>query len=97
MYSQPVFYPKKRVRLPVLFVVLMLVSSALPVAVAESNIKNSVKGYDKGVSWQPVVPLKKVTFVNFDENSYLDDYSYLAAVPTTVFYDKDGGRLFSYP
>ncbi|MCD6236520.1 MAG: hypothetical protein J7K13_01010, partial [Thermoplasmata archaeon] len=35
--------------------------------------------------------------VNFDENSYVDDYAYLASIPTTVFYDKDAGRLFSYP
>lgn len=86
-----------KIGISISIVVLMLVSSTLSVAVAESNIKNSVKGYDKGVSWQPVVPLKKVTFVNFDENSYLDDYSYLAAVPTTVFYDKTNGRLFSHP
>ncbi|HHH79303.1 MAG TPA: hypothetical protein ENL13_00170, partial [Thermoplasmatales archaeon] len=82
---------------PLIVVVLMLLSSALPAVTADSNIRENVKGYDRGVSWQPVVPLKKATFVNFDENSYLDDYSYLAAVPTTVFYDKDGGRLFSYP
>jgi len=79
-------------------VIIMLLSSFLPAdVVADSNIKNTIKGYDKGVSWANVAPLKKITFVNFDENSYLDDYSYLAAVPTTVFYDKDGGRLFSYP
>ncbi|HEC87055.1 MAG TPA: hypothetical protein ENI49_04215, partial [Thermoplasmatales archaeon] len=69
----------------------------MPIVSADSNIRENIKGYDKGVSWKPVVPLKKVTFVNFDEDSYLDDYAYLAAVPTTVFYDKDAGRLFSYP
>ena len=79
-------------------VIIMLLSSFLPAAVvADSNIKNTIKGYDKGVSWANVVPLKKIMFVNFDENSYLDDYAYLAAVPTTVFYDKTSGRLFSYP
>ncbi|RLF63387.1 MAG: hypothetical protein DRN33_04180, partial [Thermoplasmata archaeon] len=77
-------------------VIIMLLSSALPAVTADSNIRENVKGYDKGVSWANVVPLKKVTFVNFDENSYLDDYAYLAAVPTTVFYDGNG-RLFSYP
>ncbi|HEC81481.1 MAG TPA: cell wall-binding repeat-containing protein, partial [Thermoplasmatales archaeon] len=87
-----------RVEVAVFLVMLMLLSTFLPAAVvADSNIKNTVKGYDKGVSWANVVPLKKVTFVNFDENSYLDDYSYLASVPTTVFYDKNDGRLFSYP
>ncbi|MDH7507029.1 MAG: cell wall-binding repeat-containing protein, partial [Candidatus Thermoplasmatota archaeon] len=33
--------------------------------------------------------------VNFDEESYLDDYAYLSAVPTTVF--NNGEKLFSYP
>ncbi|HEC95108.1 MAG TPA: hypothetical protein ENI45_03985, partial [Thermoplasmatales archaeon] len=84
-------------RLTVVLVILMLTTAVLPAAVAKSNIKEGVKGFDKGVSWANVVPLKKVTFVNFDKDSYLDDYAYLAAVPTTVFYDKTSGRLFSYP
>jgi len=42
-------------------------------------------GFSKGVSYKPVVPLKKTTFVNYDETSFLDDYAYLAAVPTAVF------------
>ncbi|MCJ7697404.1 MAG: hypothetical protein MUO73_03635, partial [Thermoplasmata archaeon] len=54
-------------------------------------------GFAKGVSWKPVVPMKKTTFVNFDENGILDDYAYLAAVPTTVFHDPEGNRLFSNP
>ncbi|HEC94910.1 MAG TPA: hypothetical protein ENI45_02970, partial [Thermoplasmatales archaeon] len=78
-------------------VAVFTLSFSISPAVAESNIKEGVKGFDKGVSWANVVPLKKVTFVNFDKDSYLDDYAYLAAVPTTVFYDKDNGRLFSYP
>lgn len=54
-------------------------------------------GFAKGVSWKPVVPMKKTTFVNFDENGILDDYAYLAAVPTAVFHDPEGNRLFSNP
>jgi len=37
----------------------------------------------------------KTTMVNFDEDTYLDDYAYLAAVPTAVF--DDGNKLFSNP
>jgi len=55
------------------------------------------KGFDKGPSYTSIVPLEKVTFVNFDENSYLDDYAYLAAVPTAVFKDQDEDRMFSNP
>ena len=60
---------------------------------------NRVDGFDKGPSYIPVVPMKKATMVNFDEDSYLDDYAYLAAVPTTVFKDQDPNqdKLFSNP
>jgi len=53
------------------------------------------EGYTQGVSYKPVVPLKKATFVNYDDNSYLDDYAYLASVPITVF--NDGNQLLSSP
>jgi len=76
----------------VIAVVIMFLSSVSSIVTADSNIR----GYDRGVSWANVVPLKKITFVDFDENSYLDDYAYLACVPTAVFYDGNG-RLFSYP
>jgi hypothetical protein len=69
-----------------------------PLSLSKNNdepINN--KGFSTGISWKSVIPLKKATFVNFDENSFLDDYAYLAAVPTTIFYDQDGNRLFSNP
>jgi len=76
---------------------LMLSSTCLsPVILADKN--NTVLsdiGFDKGPSYKPVASMKKVTFVNFDEEIYLDDYAYLAAVPTAVF--DDGDRLFSNP
>jgi len=53
------------------------------------------KGFDKGVSFENVVPLKKATFINYDEKSYLDDYAYLASVPSSVFYEED--NLYSHP
>ncbi len=78
-------------------ILVMLLSVVSPIALAKTNIPKGFKGYDKGVSWESVVPLKKVAFVNFDKDSYLDDYAYLSAVPTAVFYDRDTERLFSYP
>ncbi len=48
-----------------------------------------------GVSWKEVVPVKKVAFVGFDENSYLDDYAYLAMIPASTFYHE--GKIYSYP
>ncbi len=71
--------------------IIILVVSLTPVNAYELY----EKGFDSGPSFRSVVPLKKVTFVGFDEDGFLDDYSYLAAVPTCVFYS--GGRLFSHP
>jgi hypothetical protein len=91
---------KKLRWIKVIMCLFLLLGSILlsPFVVAEDTnetIRNT--GFTKGVSWKPVVPLKKVTFVNFDENGFLDDYAYLAAVPTTVFYNPEGNRLFSNP
>ncbi len=74
-------------------VLVLLVSGFISVAMA-SDI-DRIEGFDKGPSYKPVVPMKRVTFVNFDENNYLDDYSYLASVPTSVF--NEGKKLFSNP
>jgi hypothetical protein len=77
----------------ILIISLLIVSAVLPVALADKV--DNAKGFDKGLSYTSVVPMKKTTFVGYDENSILDDYAYLAAVPTTVF--DYNGRLFSYP
>jgi len=76
-------------------IVCIMVGSAVLPSVLADNGSIHAQGFAKGVSWQPVVPLKKTTFVNFDEDSLIDDYAYLAAIPTAVFQDK--GRLFSFP
>ena len=79
------------IALSVVFV--MVFAAVIPTTLA-FNI-DRIEGFDKGPSYKPVVPMKKVTFVNFDEETYIDDYAYLAAVPTAVF--DDGDKLFSNP
>lgn len=74
-------------------VLLMIVGAFLPISQA-ADLK-FVDSFDSGPSYTSVVPMKKATLVKYDENSIIDDYAYLAAVPTTVFnYD---GKLFSDP
>ncbi|MEM2259293.1 MAG: hypothetical protein QXE46_05305 [Candidatus Thermoplasmatota archaeon] len=51
----------------------------------------------EGISWKKVIPVKKATFVKFDENSFLDDFAYLASIPASVFYDKETDKIYSYP
>ncbi len=58
---------------------------------------DNITGFDKGPSYTNVVPMEKVTFVNFDEETLIDDYAYLASVPTAVFKDQQKDRLFSHP
>jgi len=79
-----------------LVVVIMLVGAVLPSVIAD-NKNLQYNGFTKGVSWQPSISMKKTTFVNFDGESLLDDYAYLAAVPTSVFYDRNGECIFSNP
>ncbi len=49
------------------------------------------------VTWNRMSAANKVTFVGFDKESYLDDYSYLASVPASVFYDKTSNNIYSHP
>ncbi|MCK4348703.1 MAG: hypothetical protein KAW47_08810 [Thermoplasmatales archaeon] len=78
----------------VLSILCMILSSVLLPIISAADVDH-IKGFDKGPSYKSVIPLKEVTFVNFDEETLLDDYAYLASVPTAVF--DDGERLFSHP
>jgi len=47
------------------------------------------------LSYEEVVPMRRTTFVWEDSESLVDDYAFMAAVPTTVF-DHEG-KLYSSP
>ena len=73
-------------------IVIFLYNILSPISLADDNPDI---GFKHGVSFESVVPINKVTLVNFDEESYLDDYSYLASIPTAVFHDDN--TLYSHP
>lgn len=75
---------------PIAIVSLLLMPSLA------KEIEELPSGFE-GVSWNKVVPVKKATFVKFDENSLVDDFAYMSAIPASVFYDKSSGRIYSYP
>ncbi len=75
---------------------VMLGGVILPTVLADTS-KIYVDGFDRGVSWKPYIPLQRTTFIQLDQESYLDDYAYLAAIPTSVFYDKNEDQIFSNP
>ena len=54
-------------------------------------------GNPDGVSWRPVNPIKNAVLVNYDGESYVDDFAYLASVPASVFYAKSEDEIFSSP
>ena len=72
-----------------------VVAMLLLPAMAE-DVKKLPSGFE-GVSWSKVVPISKATFVKFDENSMVDDFAYMAAIPASVFYDEGSGRIYSNP
>ncbi|MFE3846158.1 hypothetical protein ACFL1L_04790, partial [Thermoplasmatota archaeon] len=77
--------------------IILFLNSIFATSVLAELDANNHKGFDKGVSWNSIVPMKKVTFVNHDENNLIDDYSYLASVPSSVFFDEENNRIFSNP
>ncbi len=81
------------------FVYITIISLILGLLVPITNAKqiDIIKGYDKGPSYTNVVPMKKVTFIDFNKTSLIDDYAYLACVPTAIFKDQEKDRLFSHP
>lgn len=76
--------------LPIAIVILFL----MPLGIAQT--KELPSGFS-GVSWAKVVPVKKATFVKFDDDSLVDDFAYMSAIPASVFYDNDTGRIYSHP
>ena len=70
----------------------LITTASIPITAAPP-----AQGFTQGVTWKPYVPLKKVTFVNQEQGTLVDDYAYLAAVPTTVFYDKTAKTMYTNP
>ena len=78
--------------LAVSIVFIMLGSATIPSVLGE---KRNDEGFEKGIPWQPFKPIKKATFVNFDKETLIDDYAYLASIPASVF--SDGNIIYSSP
>ena len=73
---------------------LMLTGILIPIATAATADLNN-RSCDKGPSYVPLSTMEKATIVNFDEDTLIDDYAYLASVPTSVF--KIDNQLYSNP
>ena len=76
-------------------IIFFMLANVLIPTIGASISDIQTEGYTQGVSYKPVVPLKKNKFVNYDVNIYLVDYAYLSSIPTAVF--NDGNQLLSSP
>lgn len=76
-------------------ITLILIGTIFTTVTNAVRTKNFPEGFDKGPSFTNVVAMRKTTFINFEKDSMLDDFAYLAAIPTSVFNNDD--ILFSHP
>ena len=91
-------FNKKSLKINVFVIItITLLILGLIVPITNSKQIDIITGYDKGPSFTNVVPMKKVTFIDFNKTTLIDDYAYLASVPTAVFKDQEKDRLFSHP
>jgi len=77
-----------------IFVACLMVFT--PLVSLGDEVREVPSGFD-GLSWRRVVPLNKATLVQFDPDSYLDDFAYLAAIPSSVFYEHNTDKLYANP
>lgn len=83
-------------KLAPVFILLILLSSST-FAMIVGAVGYNHQGFDRGISYKPMVPLRKTTFVNYNPDSYLDDYAYLASVPTSVIHDQQSNQIYAHP
>jgi len=89
-------YRLKHILFTSIVLISMVTASVLPSALADLDAIQH-PGFKQGVTWKPFVPMKKTTFIGYDEKTLIDDYSYLASIPASVFYDDSQDKLFTSP
>ncbi|MFO7676992.1 MAG: hypothetical protein R6V50_01210, partial [Thermoplasmatota archaeon] len=75
----------------IVLIILFIIVNTLPVIA-----QNQITPFQKGISNKPFIPTKQVTFIGHDSASLLDDYAYLAALPTSLFLDNND-VLYAHP
>lgn len=85
-------------QISLLLTALLLSSAVLPATLSAAPGNQVTEWNPNGldhVSWLPLAPMPAATFVEFDPNSYMDDWAYLAALPTSVF--SANGQVYGAP
>lgn len=78
-------------------ILILLISSVIAPSALADNKNIGEKGFNRGVSWAPIVPMKRLTFIGYDDDSIIDDLAYLSSVPSSVFYDNENKILYNNP
>jgi len=86
---------KKRYTNTITLLILSTLILGIFIPIGQAVDIDRIEPFEKGPSYKGVVPLKKTTFVGYNKNNFLDDYAYLAAVPTSVF--SEDNVLYSHP
>lgn len=82
-----------------IILISLILTSFSPLIESENDFQAKEQENDfsetNGIAWKPLVPIKKATFVEYDPDSYLDDYAYLASIPSSIFHQD--GKLYASP
>ncbi|MHA1613703.1 MAG: hypothetical protein ACTSYJ_02595, partial [Candidatus Thorarchaeota archaeon] len=69
-----------------IFLIILICSAIIPI-ITTSDISNVYQATPSASSSQ--IPLRRLTIVAPDSNSYIDDFAYMSAIPASVFNHND--------
>jgi len=85
-------------RIVVVLTVLVMVIAGFNAAFQAVGEEHSIiDPVEEAATWSPLIPMKNLFLVKYDPESYEDDYAYMAAVPSAVFYDKEDAVVYASP
>ena len=83
--------PRKQT-ITIMIVASLLVLTVLPIGSLNTtdSFYSTSTDYNFQVSDVPEdpIPLSRATFISYDPDSYIDDFAYMAAIPSSLFFTK---------
>ncbi|TFG96051.1 hypothetical protein E4H12_11945, partial [Candidatus Thorarchaeota archaeon] len=80
-------YRNGKILMPI-FLVLLMGSTLIPLLSGTMQTISSISEFKPSAS-SSQVPLRRLTIVSPDSNSYIDDFAYMSAIPASVFIHND--------
>ncbi|MHA1906217.1 MAG: hypothetical protein ACW98Y_02900, partial [Candidatus Thorarchaeota archaeon] len=88
----------RKFTITLLIVTSLLLMTILPISTpVVDSLQRTLNDIDFNVSDIPddPIPMSRATFVSYDPDSYIDDFAYMAAIPSSLFYH--GGSKYVSP